>query len=658
VAPYGDDITEGLPHNLSNPVSLATFTSNGEAYDMAINGQPFFMYTNDETPYRRQTAAYRKQQIDQSNEPGEQTLTGWWIRSQSSFHGGAGIKYYDPSIGETVAYRFTDSRGVNIWDKGKLTLLRSCTQGHTVTTSAYSTGRVAQHMRTIEWSGTGGILLLDGYDVDKIDNNGTVTHFIDYNAGAGVYPVYSVCDDGTYAYWITNATSGGTTKLTMYKKPLTGSASNTADEVKMFDATGIISNAVMEYVKERIILCADNKVYEIAPAATVLPTAIYTHPSSTYTFTSVSASGAAIYVSGFNGNQSSIFKFTLDTAGALPTLTSGIVAAEFPRGEVVHKIMYYLGYMLIGTSKGIRIAVVSDNDGSINYGPLVVETSQPCYDFATKDRFVWCATGVAGSPGLIRIDLGYEVSTLRFAYANDVYYPSATGHKTTACAFIDGTDRIAFCSQNQGGTDGYVYIESASTLISSGYIQTGNIRYATVEGKVFKILKARIDNAYGALTMSSIDYAGNEYVVGTFAEGDFTPEVSVNYPQGAQEYLSFKFTMSRFTTDTTKGPTFTGYQLKALPAVPRQRIVQFPLACYDREMDKFGVQIGYEGRAYDRLYALESLESAGDSVRVEDFRTGESFIGLIEEVSFINRTSSDKRFSGFGGVATVSIRTL
>jgi len=658
MAPYGDDITDELPYVLSNPVTLATFANTGEAYDMAINGQPFFMYVNDETPYRRQTAPYRKQQIDQSNEPGEQTLTGWWIRSQSSFHGGSGIKYYDPSVGETVAYRFTDSRGVNVWDKGRVTLLRSCVEGHNITEQSYSSGRTAQHMRSIVWGSTGGILLLDGYDVDKIDTAGTVTHFIDYNAGVGVYPVYSICDDGTYAYWITNATSGGTTKLTVYKKPLSGSAADTSDEVKMFDATGQISNAVMEYVKERIMLCADNKIYEFSPASTTLPSPIYTHPSTTHTFTSIAASGSAIYAAGFNGNQSTIIKFTVDSDGTLPTLTSGVVAAEFPSGEKVHRIFYYLGYMMIGTSEGIRVALVNDSDGSIAYGPLIVETTQPCYDFAAKDRFVWCAASVADSPGLIRIDLGYEISPLRFAYANDVYYPSVTGNKTTGCAFLNGTDRIAFCTENNGSTNGYVYSESASVLLSSGYITTGNIRYSTLEGKVFKLLKSRIDNTYGSLNIASIDYTGTEFNIGTFAEGDFTPEVSVSYPQGTQEYLSFKFTINRYSSDTTKGPTFTGYQLKALPAVPRQRIIQYPLACYDRETDKFGVQIGYEGYAYEKLTELETLENLGDSIRVEDFRTGESYIGLIEEVTFVNRTPTDKRFSGFGGIVLVSVRTL
>ena len=93
---YGDDITEGIPYVLSNPVGATNFSSTGEAYDIAIAGLPFFLLNSDDAPYRRVTAQYRKQQIDQSREPGEQTLTGWWLRSQSSFHLGAGIKFFEP----------------------------------------------------------------------------------------------------------------------------------------------------------------------------------------------------------------------------------------------------------------------------------------------------------------------------------------------------------------------------------------------------------------------------------------------------------------------------------------------------------------------------------------------------------------------------------
>jgi hypothetical protein len=115
-------------------------------------------------------------------------------------------------------------------------------------------------------------------------------------------------------------------------------------------------------------MCINNKIYEISSSATSLPSPIYTHSDTDIVFSSITASGPAIYVAGYSGTQSSIFKFTLNTSGVMPTLTTAITAAEMPVGEIIHKIYYYLGYMMIGTNKGIRAAIVSDQDGSINYG--------------------------------------------------------------------------------------------------------------------------------------------------------------------------------------------------------------------------------------------------------------------------------------------------
>lgn len=650
---YGDDITEGLPYALSNPNAARTFALTGEAYDLSVNGQPFYVFATDETPYRRQTAQYRKDQVDQTREPGEQTLTGWWLRSQSSFHAGDGINFYDPAAGETVEYRFADSKGVNVWEKGNISLLKSVTSGHAVTGTIASNKTSQQHVRSIQWSGNDGILLRDEYDVDKINTAGTVTHFIDYNSGTDA-PVYAICDDGVNAYWITNTS----TKKTVYKKPLTGTSASTADVTTMFDEIGTISNATMEYVKNRIVMAADNKVYEFAGNASAMPTAVYTNPITSHVYTSVTASGPAIYLSGYNGIQSTIEKYTLASNGSMPTLASSVVAAELPVGEIAHKIFYYLGRMLIGTNKGIRAALVNDADGSITYGPLIVETSQAIYDFAARDKFVWCAAGVDGEPGLIRLDLDNEISTLQFAWANDVYFPGITGHPTTACAFMGNTSRIAFTTAKVSTVDGAVYSESASTLVSSGYITTGKIRYSTLEGKVFKLLTPRVDVDKGGIDIESVSPSGNVYTIGQFAEDSLVSEVSIGYPIGAQEYLSFKFTLNRSTINTANGPTLQGYQIKALPAIPRQRLIQYPLACYDIEKDKFNISKGYEGSAYDRMIALETIENQGDSIRVDDFRTGESYVGLIEEIQFINRTPPDKRFSGFGGILYVTVRSL
>ena len=732
----GRDITEGrssraIAVDLGIVSSSATWQNTAEAYDVAIGGLPFFYAITDARPYRRQTAPFRKEQFDNGNEPGEQSLTGWWIRSQSSFHGGSGIKFYDPSSGETVTHRFADSKGVNVWTKGQVTLLKNSSTGHITTAPINSNNRAFQQIRSIQWNGTNGILLHDGYDVDKIDTSGTETHFIDYNAGTDD-KVYGICDDGVTAYWVTNVTSGGTTKLTVYKKALTADSSTSG--TKMFDVTGTtVSNAVMEFGKERIVACFNNAVYEFAPSATALPTALYTHPSSNYVYTSITTSGTAVYIAGYNGIQSTIQKFTLSSTGTMPTLTSAVVAAELPVGEVVHKVKYYLGYMLIGTNKGIRAAVVSDTDGSINYGPLIVETTQPCYDFAARDRFVWCATSVAGEPGVIRIDLGNEIETLRFAYANDLYYTGVTGFKTTSCAFLGNTNRLAYCTAGYGevavsnkartGTTatlttssahglsvgdvifvaavdsalngqwtvattpttttftfttttsgtiasaavsptgtvtrtGYTYLEDADTLISTGYITTGNIRYATLEPKNFKRLLGRGEFTYGSMAMDIIAKDGTEYDVITYSSTVPAVEVTTSQPETAQEYASYKFILTRDSTYTQYGPTFKGYQAKATIATPRQQIMQFPLYCFDVETDRYNVQVGYEGRAFARIQAIENIEKSGDVVTLQDFTTGESRQIVIEQISFTRGTPPDRGFSGFGGILEVTIRTV
>ncbi len=658
----GRDITEGRSSRAIavdvGVVATDNIWQNTDiAYDTALGGMPFIYAISDQRPFIRQTAPYRKEQFDNQTEPGEQSLTGWWLRSQSSFHNGTGITFYDPALipGEGT-FQYADSKGVNVWEEGEVTLLKASTQGHNTTGTIASNGRAQQHIRSIKWGTTEGILVLDEFDVDKIDTAGTVTHFIDYNTGTDD-KVYAICDDGITAYWVTNDT-GPSGKLEVNKKALTGDASTSA--TVMFTANGItVTNAVMEFVKERIIMCANNGVYEFTSAASSLPSAVYTHPDVNHIYTSITASGPAIYVAGYNGIQSTIQKFTLTTTGAMPTLNGGaVVAAELPVGEIVQDIYYYLGYMAIGTSKGIRIATVSDQDGSITYGPLIVETTQPCYDFAARQNYIWCATGVDGNPGVIRIDLSVELSPLRFAYANDVYFSGVTGHLTTACGFLGTTDRLAYATAKVSTTDGYIYSESASTLITNGYLTTGYIRYNTLEPKNFKRLLGRGDFTFGSMTLETVDENGTEYDLVTYDAAVPPVEVTTSQPSGSQEYLAYKFILYRDGTDSTKGPIFKGYQAKATIATPRQRVIRFPVFCYDVETDKYNVMLGYEGRAKERIQELENIEQNGDVVTWQDLQTGESRQVVIEQITFTRQTPPDRGFSGYGGIIDILIRTV
>jgi hypothetical protein len=745
----GRDITEGRAERaIAVDVGVvgdsSIWQNTAESYDVAVGGLPFILATSDERPYIRQTAPFKKDQFDNGAEPGEQSLTGWWLRSQSSFHGGEGIRFYDPSAGETVAHRFTDSKNVDVWTKGQVTLLKDVVDTHQTTGAVVGTDHQHpnQHVRSIQWSGVNGVLLHDEFDVDKIypsitvsitnkalttdvatlttsavhgltvgmdititgvdaTFNGTyrittvpttttftyakvatnvtsaavspvgtgvtdpVIHYIDYISGTD-RKVFAICDDGVNAYWITNKTSGGNQRLTMFKKPLTGDSTTgssnptaTGDVTQMFQSgdTEIIY-ATMEFVKDRIVLCVNNKVFEVTTTATSLPTAIYTNPNTNYHYTSVAASGPAIYTAGHSGIYSTIQKYTLSTAGVMPTLTSAVVAAELPAGEIIEKLYYYLGYMMIGTNKGIRASVINDQDGSIKYGPLIVETSQPCYDFAARDRFIWCAAGIGiVDAGLYRIDLSNEIETLRFAYAKDLQVTQSTEHYTTGVAFLGATNRLTFCTAHET-TDGAIYLESASTLASTGFITTGYIRYGTLEPKNFKRLLGRGDFTFGSLTMETVDRNNTEYDHITYESGVSSVEVTTSQPTSAQEYVAYKFLFNRDATDTTKGPTFKGYQAKATIATPRQRVLKFSVFCFDEETDRYNVMIGYEGRSFERLSALEDIEENGDIVTWQDLTTGELRQVQIEQVSYSRKTPPDKRFDGNGGIIDIVVRTV
>jgi hypothetical protein len=162
----GRDITEGratraIAVDVGVVSTSAIWQNTDVAYDVAVGGMPFIYAISDARPYIRQTAPFRKEQFDNQTEPGEQSFTGWWFRSQSSCHLGAGAKFFEPAQDETLRYRFFDSEGVDVWTKGEVSLLKNVDTSH-VTTSA------SLKLRSIRESDRDEALLLDGHDVDKV----------------------------------------------------------------------------------------------------------------------------------------------------------------------------------------------------------------------------------------------------------------------------------------------------------------------------------------------------------------------------------------------------------------------------------------------------------------------------------------------------------
>lgn len=646
----GRDITEGRAERaIAVDVGILSSTNSwqnsAEAYDVAVGGMPFIYAISDQRPYIRETAPFRKEQFDNGSEPGEQSLTGWWIRSQSSFHNGTGIKFYDPSAGETLLYRFFESKGVDVWTKGEVTLLNDTTKAYTSATTTSTPIIVGANDGTNDM-----VLIADNTGISKLTMSGDTPTVTSYTLDAAhTNQVFvSAVTDGTRYFAADNTAIH------------VGNLGGTTNDGTTY-ATGT-SSVTLGYVKQRLLAGVGPSLYELDPnaspagshATTALPTATFTHPNSSWVWTSITEGPNALYAAGKLRNISSIFKIGLDfsgtTSAGFPDLQTPSVVADFPEGEIVNHISEYLNtYMIICTSKGVRVAAFLE-DGSIKYGPLIAEGA--FNGVAFRDRFAYVSGLVDGEAGLIRIDLGAEIESLRFAYAWDVIAASETS-PALSVAFLGNTDRIAFAIKGKG-----VWIEKNTEKVTSGYLQTGNIRYNTLEPKNFKRLVGRGDFTYGSMTLETVDADGTEYDHISYSLAVPPVEVTTSNPPTAQEFVAYKFILYRDATDSSKGPIFKGYQAKATIATPRQRVIKFPVYCFDIETDRYDVQIGYDGRAFDRISQLESIEENGDVVNWQDLTTNESRQAIIEEISFMRMTPPNKRFSGYGGIIEITIRTV
>lgn len=633
-------IVSTLPASLSLPLGTsASYELTGVAYDFAIGGIPFLSAARESRPLERKTAPFRKQQVDQAANAGENSLTGWWYRSQLTFHGGAGQRYVDPDQNNpSVETRFWESAGVDVWTPGVVSLLPDAA------TSTY--GAASAAVSYVQ--GTADCALYVG-GADPVAVTST----------AGVDTVYT----GTYNV---AQTTDPTTCCTNGSKLFVGGVEGIYSTPAVADITAgtwtkewdgaASANIVINWVKQRLVAGIANKIYELAGGAPpTLPTAKYTHPNTSWKWTSISESSTAIYAAGFAGGQGAIYKFVLSsTDGSMPTLTSAIIAAQLPLGEVPYSIFGYLGiYLCIGTNKGIRVAVANDN-GDLEYGPLIVELDEPVYQWAAQDRFVWCTTsaGIGGKSGTYRIDLGNAISNLRFAYATDFYSTASTG-TVKACAFLGASNRLSFADQAN------IYYAHLTDLMAMGSLTTSRVRFSTLEPKLYKLVRIRGPVLEGALSVSTVDQNDSVASIATLSGSNPGEEdIQLSYPTGPQEFISLKFTFARGASDSTVGAQLYGYQLKALPGTPRKRLMVLPLLCFDAETDSHGVKSGYDGYALERLVALEAVEDGGDTTILQDLKRNTSYACTIEDIRFVETSPPGRNESAWGGILYCSIRTI
>jgi hypothetical protein len=503
--------------------------------------------------------------------------------------------------------------------------------------------------------------------------------------------IYSITSAGTSASYITYNQLGNQTILSQTSD---GANLYVATTTALYDidlTTGTVHqhytidngtpiSAVIKFVKSRAVFALtyndySTKAYELTftgsghqggaiNISTLTAISGSTLMPYRWQWSGITEGSNAIYLAGYAGEHSTIFKLQVDNTGALGTI---VTAAVMPRGEVINSLYSYLGtYLMVGTNKGARIANL-DQNGDMVYGPLVFHNENGVYDFEGRDSYIWAGNtnGVNSSSGTMRMNLaqpitliGYAqpISTGVYARATDVYADAVTGTVRSVRIF-GGNNQVAFSIDSNG-----VYLQSPTDLVELGQVRTGRIRYDTMENKAWKRIRIRTtdDLAAGDIEVYKVGPT-SDTIITTLYEGVSTTadiDLANAYPDASPD-ASFKITLARKSTDATTGPVVVGIAVKALPTPTRARILQIPLFCYDKETDKTGNIIGYEGYAKQRLLALETVEAAGETVVLQDFNAGgDPFEVIIDQVTFTRSTPANRNYTGFGGIIQIIARTV
>ena len=608
------------------PTALVRYSREDFAASYAIGNTPWLSAASDNNRISRITTTYQKERIDQGALTGEQSLTNWWLRSATSWHHGAGEQYYDADTSDL--YRYYESNNIDPWTLGELKLLPATT--NLTTSSATSPATVSS-----------GTFYISGGAVKFYNGSTTTTTSLGTSTTA-----QTLTSDGTYALVGTNdgiyqvTTALAVTKLYSKKAGVT---------------TQVVQS--IAYVKDRIMAgvmhdATDMHLYELArnpgsPPVTMASGDIrFTFANTSLTFNSISELPGAVVVAYTQGAISRVQMYTINPTSPTAAIVGPTIIAELPRGETVNQLRTYLNeFVILATTKGLRIGTIGTDSQSFTYGPINVDGDVK--DVAQDESYVYATRSnlVSGSAGLWRLNLGQAIDN-GYAYAPDLVTDS---NAPNGIAFV-GTTGLKFMTSSSG-----TWVEHATTLAESGYLSSGLIRWGTGEKKQPVSLSIKSDpDSSGTLGFNLDDNADQLLTTGTTPFGPNTEAALASYISPADVFqVTFNFT--RDATTSSLGPTLTEWQVRALPSPLRSRTITIPLLCYEEERDPNGNT--RVSSPWERIQYLESIEQNGGAVLYQDFTSGEERICVIRAIQF-EQSAPPTFASGFGGIVTLQLQTI
>ena len=586
-------------------------------FPVAINGRPYLIDSKS-NEFTRQFDARVRDSVDQSAEPGEAAINpqGLWRRSQSSWHYGAGQTYSDTADAE--AYRFRSSKGVDVWYRGKLSMLPDTTQ-------AYPSANTNLYMATA----SSRIYGTDGQTVKYTTDWSTFTTVTSTNASN----LYGITSDGynvffSYADGDIDQTNAGTSAASNY---ITG-----------------IEAGVLAYVRGRLMVAGQGadkrKIWNITttPGSSANnPSALYTHPNDDFNWVGFAGGQNQIYCAGYAGNKSLIYKTGIKADGT--SLDIPTVAAELPMGEIVTTIDAYLGYVVIGLTTGLRFCS-SDSDGNLVVGPLI-ETGTSVNAFAAIGQYVyfgWTNYDTT-STGIGRLDIATQIATNQPAYASDLM---VTGQGAITDVHEFG-NKVVFTVAGLG-----TYRPHPTDLVASGTIDSGIYRWGVPDSKFVPKWDLRTEQLNGTVALSVASDGGGFETVGTQSTANSLESTFDGFETRIFE-AEVRLTMTR-AASAIVGPVLTRWMGRAYAAPLRSQIFSVPVLLHH--------QLNVRGREYffdvdDELFRLRSLVESPSVITYQENK--DTYSVIVEDVRWqpVDSALSHNEWD-WNGTCTIIMRSV
>lgn len=560
-------------------------------FPVALNGRPYQLDIKSNA-FSRQFDDRVRSSVDQSTEPGEAAINtqGLWRRSQSSWHFGAGQEYSDTADSEL--FRFKNSKGVYVWDRGQCSLLPDTTLASASANSNLYMATASDRL----------------YSADDQALKFT-TDFVAFTTvtSTAASAIYSLASDGfnvfySYANGDIDQTNAGISTSSAY---ITG-----------------IEAGYLAYVRGRFMVAGQGadkrKIWNIttAPGSSENnPTALFTHPNSDFNWVGFAGGQNNIYCAGYAGNKSLIYKTTIKPDGT--ALDIPTVAGELPLGEVIQAIDAYLGFIVIGLQNGLRFCS-SDSDGNLVIGPLI-ETGSPVTAFSAIGKFIYFAytNFDTVSTGIGRLDVSTQITTNQPVYASDLM---ATGQGAIVDIHeFDG--KPVFTVAGLGA-----YRQHATDLVASGFLDSGIYRWGVPDSKFIPKWDLRTKPLKGSISVSVTADGGSVRDVGTQSLLGSLESTFNGYEDRVFE-AEARIVFTRSATNPAEGPTLTRWLGRAYAAPLRSQLFSVPLLLHHR-MNLRGKEYFFD--VDDELTRLRDLV---ENPRVVSYQENvESFSVVVEDV--------------------------